>query len=436
MGAEASLNAIKHAGIDSLTELEAIYFGTDSCLHIEHSSIGIIGEVLRTKAEIDMADFTASPRASVAAFKACQDAINARRIRYGLVIGAEARSVSPGSPEELNCGDGAAALILGSDNTIADIEEVYTYSTNIVDRWRDAGSPYPKEYEPRFTRDYGYKRHIVNAENAILHKLGVDISNFQHVILQQPDARMVKTAAKTMKITPEQTQVGDLFSSLGDLGAASVMMGLAAVLDAAKPGDRILVLAYGSGVSDAIALRVNERIEEVRERSKAVEFYLNSKVYLEDYLSFAKMKGALKKDISPIKLGLPPASAALWRDGREIRELNGLKCNKCGYVNYPPSVRRICIRCGNTEFENVTLSKNGKVHTFCLNIYVPAPLESPLPIIIADLDDGNRYRALGTEISTNDDIKIDMPVELVLRNIITQDGIGVYGNVFRPLRVS
>jgi len=213
-------------------------------------------------------------------------------------------------------------------------------------------------------------------------------------------------------------------------------MGLAAVLDKAKPGDRILALAYGSGVSDAVALRVNEKIEETRERVKTVEPYLRSKEYLEDYVSFAKMKGALKKDTSPIKLGLPPASSALWRDGREIRRLNGAKCKNCGYVNYPPSIRKICIRCGNTEFEKVTLSRKGKVHTFCLSMYVPPPLESPQPIIIADLDDGNRYRALGTEIRTNKDIKIDMPVELVVRNIITEDGVGVYGNVFRPLRES
>jgi uncharacterized OB-fold protein len=63
-------------------------------------------------------------------------------------------------------------------------------------------------------------------------------------------------------------------------------------------------------------------------------------------------------------------------------------------------------------------------------------LVSPQPIIIADLEDGNRYRALGTEIRRNEEINIDMPVEIVLRNIITQDGIGVYGNVFRPLRES
>jgi hydroxymethylglutaryl-CoA synthase len=434
MGAEASLNAITHSGIYSSTELDALYLGTDSYPHLEHSSLGIICEVLRTKEEMDLADFTASPRASFAAFKACQDAIEANRIQYGLVIGSEARSASPGSVEEMNCGDGAAAVLLGSQDTIAEIEAVYTYSSHIVDRWREAGAPYPKEYEPRFTRDYGYQRHVLKAGSGLLDKLGARIEDFQYVVLQQPDARMVKKAAKGMKLKPEQTQTADLFSLVGDLGAASVLMGLATVLDGAKPGERILALSYGSGVSDAIALKVNQGIEEKRGRAKAVDSYLKSKVELEDYVTFAKMKGTLKKDLSPTKLGFPPASSALWRDGPEIRRLNGIKCKKCGYVNYPPSIRRVCIRCGDTEFEQVVLSRRGKVHTYCVSIYVPSPLQSPQPIVIADLEDGNRYRALGTEIRTDDDIEVDMPVELVLRNIITQDGIGVYGNVFRPLR--
>ena len=436
MGAEASLNAIIHSGIDSSTELDALYLGTDSYPHLEHSSLGIISEVLRTKEEMDLADFTASPRASFAALKACQDAIKANRIKYGLVVGSEARSASPGSLEEMNCGDGAAAVLLGSQNTIGEIEGIYTYSSNIVDRWREAGSPYPKEYEPRFTRDYGYQRHVLKAGSGLLEKLGARIEDFQYVILQQPDARMVKKAAKAMSVKPEQMQTADLFPHVGDLGAASVLVGLAAVLDQAKPGERILALSYGSGVSDAMALSVDKRIEEKRERAKTVDSYLKSKVDLEDYVTFAKMKGTLKKDTSPMKLGFPPASSALWRDGPEIRRLNAIKCKKCGYVNYPPSIRKMCIRCGDTQFEQVVLSRRGKVHTYCVSIYVPPPLQSPQPIVIADLEDGNRYRALGTEIRTDEDIEVNMPVELVLRNIITQDGVGVYGNVFRPLRES
>ena len=436
MATEASLNALHHSGIDGSSELGAIYLGTDSCSHVEHSSLGIIGEVLRAKEEIDLADFTASPRASLAAFKACLDAIKSKRISYGLVIGSEARSVAPGSSEEINCGDGAAALVLGCEDTIADVEEVYTCSSYIADRWRNINAPYLQEYEPRFTRDYGYHRHILKAAKGLLDKLGAHISDFHHVVMQQPDVRMTKASAKALKMEAKQTQVGDLFGVTGDLGAASVFMGLAAVLDKAKPGESILALSYGSGVSDAVALRVTGRIHEIREKARTVEFYLKSKRYIDGYVNFAKMKGALARSTSPTKIGLTPASSALWRDGRDIRQLSGAKCVKCGYVNYPPSIRKICIRCGDTEFENVELSRKGRVHTYCISLYVPAPLKSPMPIVIADLEDGNRYRALGTEIRGDEDIKIDMPVELVLRNILTEDGLGIYGNVFRPLRES
>ena len=434
MAAEACTNAIQHGGIDASGELDAIYLGTDSCPHIEHSSLGIIGEVLRAKEELDMADFTASPRAALAAFKACQDAAESRRIGYGLVIGSEARSVSPGSPEEMNCGDGAAALLLGREDTIADIQGVYTYASHIVDRWREMDAPYPKEYEPRFTRDYGYLKHIIKAKDGILERIGARIEDFQHVVLQQPDGRMLQRAVKGIKARPEQSQAGEHVNAVGDLGAASVFTGLAAVLDRAEPGDRILLLSYGSGVSDAVALRVTQGILAKRERSRSVASYVDSMVLLDEYTTFARMKGVLKKESASTRLGIPPASSALWRDGRDIREMNGIKCKKCGYVNYPPSIRKICIRCGDREFDRVVLSRKGKVHTYCISLYVPPPLKSPQPIIIADLDDGNRYRALGTEIRSEEDIYVEMPVELVLRNIIGEDGLGVYGNVFRPLR--
>jgi hydroxymethylglutaryl-CoA synthase len=434
MAAEASLNALYYSRLRDGSALGCLYLGTDSSTHIEHSSLGVIAEVLRAREELDIADFTASPRSSFAALKACMDGVASGRIPCGLAVASESRCVSPGSSEEMNCGDGAAAFILGMENTIADIEGVFTYTSYVADRWRSTATPYLQEYEPRFTRDYGYHRHLVEAVRGLLKKTSGSISDFQHIVLQQPDPRMARGAAKALKIDPQQTQAGDLFHAMGDVGAASVFLGMAAVLDKAEPGDRILAVSYGSGTSDAAALRVNDRICEGRGKGRSLESYLRSKTYISDYVAFARLKGALAKSTGVTKIGLPPASSALWRDGRHIRQLRGAKCRKCGYVNYPPSIRKICIRCGQTEFDEVFLSRRGKVHTFCISLYVPPPLVGPMPIIVADLDDGNRYRALGTEIKGQEEIRIDMPVELVLRNILAEDGLKIYGNAFRPPR--
>jgi uncharacterized OB-fold protein len=56
--------------------------------------------------------------------------------------------------------------------------------------------------------------------------------------------------------------------------------------------------------------------------------------------------------------------------------------------------------------------------------------ESPLPVIIADLEDGTRHRALGTEMKP-EDVKVDREVEMVVRRLATEDSVNLYGNVFR-----
>ena len=65
-------------------------------------------------------------------------------------------------------------------------------------------------------------------------------------------------------------------SSLGDCGAASSLLGLAAVLDVAKPGNRILLVSYGFGAgSDALSLIVTDEI--LSKDRKGVENQLENK---------------------------------------------------------------------------------------------------------------------------------------------------------------
>ncbi len=433
MGMEASENALTVAGIDPSTKLGAIYLGSGSLPYLEHSSLGVITQTLEAKPEIDLVDFAASPRSSIAALKALKDAIKAERVNCGLVIGSEARQVSAGSTMEIASGDGAASFVLGKEGVIAEIEDIYTYSTYFIDRWRQAGSPYVKEYEPRFTREYGYQDHVIKAGKLALSSTGIGIGEFRYVILQPTaDPRVVRQVSRSLGVKPEQTEASDIFPLVGELGAASVPLQIARVLDRAEPSDRILAISYGSGISDAIMLKVKEGIKEKGEKVKSFDYYLNSKDYI-DYLKFTKLKGTLKKEEDVYAMGVPPTSPMLWRDGPDIRALRGAKCKRCGYVNFPPSIRKICIRCGNTEFERVKMSKKGKVHAFVVNVYLPPPLEGPLPMIIGDMEDGNWFRALGTEMKLKE-VKIDLPVELVLRKIVHERGIGVYTPSFRPLR--
>ncbi len=432
MAAEAAQNALEQSGIDP-EKVDALYLATDSSPYIEHSSVRIIADCLRLKPETDLADFTTSPRAGATALRSCLDAIKAGRIKYGLVMVADSRPESLGSDEEMSFGAGAAAFLLGKDGTIAEVEDTYTTSIYLVDSWRAADQPFVRSHEPRFTREFGYIDQVVKTAQGMLKHIERKVSDYSYVILQQhADDRVLRGVAKTLGANPPQLEKGSLGATVGDAGAASVPLSLAAVLDKANPGEKILAVFYGSGTGDAFSLVVGKGVEQAKKKAKSVEQYLNSKEYL-DYLAFTKMKGMVEKAETPVKLWVPPLSPSWFRDGPAIRRMLGAKCKKCGYVNFPPTLRKICIRCGNTTFEEVKRTKKGKIHTYCVNIYNPPGMESPLPVIIADMDDGTRFKGLGTEMKM-EQIKIDLPIELVLRRIATDEGVGAYAYVFRPLR--
>ena len=68
------------------------------------------------------------------------------------------------------------------------------------------------------------------------------------------------------------------------------MVGVSAVLDIAKPGDRILWVSFGSGAgSDAFSVVVQDAIEEKRDLAPKTMDYVNRKKYI-DYALYAKAR--------------------------------------------------------------------------------------------------------------------------------------------------
>lgn len=430
MAVEAAINAVNSSEIGP-EKIGAIYLGTTSSPYMENYASGVIKEVFGLSPEVEISEFTGSPRASISALKAAVDNINAKRAENILVIATDDRPCEVGSDLEMTFGAGAAAFVIGMTDTIADIEEIFTYSTMMLDRWRHAEDNHVRSYDYRYTREYGYINHVRAAGEGLLKKQGSVIDQFQHIVLQEPDGRIPREVSRALGIKKEQT-AGSLVGILGDTGSSSVFLGLSSVLDNAKAGNQMLAISYGSGTSDAICLRMTERAGKKVNKVRSLKSYLEDKEYI-DYLKYMRYAGVIQQAGEPAKLGLTPVSPFLQRSYRELYNFVGAKCKKCGYINFPPSLRILCIRCGSTDLEKVKLSKKGKVHTYCINYYMPPPLEAPLPLIFGDLDDGLRYQALGTEMKP-EEMKVDMPVELVLRLLTVERGVSLYGYKFRALK--
>jgi len=94
--------------------------------------------------------------------------------------------------------------------------------------------------------------------------------------------------AKQLGFTQKQIEPGLLSPMIGNTYAASSPLGLTAVLDIAKPGDRILMVSYGSGAgSDALDIRVTDKISGGQMLAQSTQDYVHRRVEI-DYAMYAR----------------------------------------------------------------------------------------------------------------------------------------------------
>lgn len=129
-----------------------------------------------------------------------------------------------------------------------------------------------------------------------------------------------------------------------------------------------------------------------------------------------------------------------WRSIPAMHRLVGLKCKNCGKINFPPRKSMICVYCKGTEFDEVHISRKGKILTYVVVTRMPPGVIGPEAFAIIDTDDGARVSGWSTDcflenygVQEGTPIKCDMPVELVIRVIGKPLPTPSYGFKFRPI---
>jgi len=96
-----------------------------------------------------------------------------------------------------------------------------------------------------------------------------------------------------MGFSKEQIKHGLLVPRIGNTYSGAAIIGLTAILDVAKPGDRILMVSFGSGAgSDAFGIRVTEKILARQKLAVTTEQYIARRTEI-DYAQYARMRGKL-----------------------------------------------------------------------------------------------------------------------------------------------
>ncbi|MGH7963100.1 MAG: OB-fold domain-containing protein, partial [Candidatus Binatia bacterium] len=274
-----------------------------------------------------------------------------------------------------------------------------------LDEWRRDTDTFIQTQSSRFATERGYQASLVAVGKALLQQHGVQPQDCAKIILPSPDGRAQVNTAKKLGFQDGQIQ-NPLFQEIGACGSAAPFLLLAAALETAKSGDRLLLLAYGEG-ADGFLLRVTDEITK-RTLPRALSDHLIEKRLYPSYQIYRKMREYYAENEEGPEL----SNVFLAKEEKQNVRLYGTHCLRCGTRQYP--LARVCVACQNHDsLQEVALERSGHVFTFTRDHLYSAP-DSPTIMSVIDLHQGGRLYVQMTDVDP-EEVHIGDEVVLTLR---------------------
>jgi 3-hydroxy-3-methylglutaryl CoA synthase len=316
------------------THIAAVLLASNTLPFAERLNAGIVAGALMLNETTEALDMGSNQRVGLSAVSQ-----GLARVRGGmssaLIIAAEQRQTRAGSAQELEYGDGAAALVLGDNNVLAQWLGSGVVSVDFIDHFRATGETVDYQWEERWVREEGINRLVPRAIELALNQAGLKADEIDHFIFPSTFAKLDTQLAKACGLTPE-TVVDNLAATVGDTGAAHALLMLAHTLERAQPGEIILMAQFGSG-AEALVFRTTDLIRSFKP-TRGVSQWLERGVPEHHYTKFLAFKGIL--DLERGMRGEQDKKTALstaWRHRSALLGLVAGRCSESGSVHFPPS---------------------------------------------------------------------------------------------------
>lgn len=316
------------------SRIDAICLASTSAPFADRQNAGIVKEALNLRDDTGSLDAGGSQRAGTASLIL---SLKAAAGSDDTVLHCSAERMTPpqASEREMLSGDAAAAILVGTGDVLAEFIGAHSVTVDFVDHFRETGRTDNYDWEPRWVRDEGYGRVMADAIVAALARFRIDGGTIDHFIAPVPARGIPQALAKRTGI-PGEAVTDTLELNVGHAGAAHPTLMLAAVLEKAKPGQTILLAAFGQGC-DVLLFRTTDRIETARPRL-GVSGWLGRRREETDYMRYLFFRDLIALDRGmraehDQKQSLP----ALWRNRKAVMALVGGRCTKTGTIQFPKS---------------------------------------------------------------------------------------------------
>jgi hydroxymethylglutaryl-CoA synthase len=370
-------------------------------------------------------DMIGAVRSTLGAMRAICDGV--RPGAPALLVAADIRTGLPGSADERDGGDGAAALLFASDGPC--VAEVLAHSVateEIFDRWRVPGEIASKVWEERF----GETALVPLARDALsdaLKTADLRIDDVDRVIVTGTNARAIATVRRDVGDSDKVTD--DRMQQLGNSGAAHPWILLADVLERSAPGELIMLLVLADG-AECIVFRAGELAGAFVPTQRVDAQIDGLAVSHEDAMVW---RGILRRE--PPRRPDPdrPAAPPTLRNAAWKFAFVGGRCMSCGTRHLP--AERVCLRCGRVDvMEPEPLAGlQGRIVTFAVD-HLAFSVAPPVVVAVVDFDGGGRLQCEVTDVDPTA-VAVGDRVELTFRRLYTTaDGVHDYFWKVRPAR--
>ena len=275
------------------SDIEALLVGSESHPYAVNPTSTIVGELLGVGNNYFAADLEFACKAGTAGMQIIAGLIGSGHIQYGLAVGADTAQSKPHDVLEYTSAAAGAAFVLGGATRplLAELVEYTSYSSDTPDFWRRDGVQYPS-HAGRFTGEPAYFAHVTGAATGLLTKTKSKPSDYAYCVFHMPNGRFPRDVAKRLGFTSAQLAPSLVVDHIGNPYSASTMIGLAAVLDVAKPGEKIFMVSYGSGAgSDGFVWKTTKELGKrqklIIKSKNTVKDQMNNKTYI-DYVQYLK----------------------------------------------------------------------------------------------------------------------------------------------------
>ncbi|WP_106401661.1 OB-fold domain-containing protein [Actinocorallia populi] len=400
-------------------EPRALWFATTEPPYLDRTNATTVHAALRLGRDVPAYDAVGSVRSAAGALGAALDAAVPV-----LVVAGDLRGGLPGGPDEAAGGDGAAALLVGSDADgplLAELLGRSSVTEEFVDRWRVPGEAASRLWEERF----GETRYTALGTEALklaLGEAGLEVSDVDTLIVAGLHGRAAKAVAARSGV-PAERVADRLDDTVGNVGAAQPALLLAAALESDPAEGRVIVLLSLADGADVLVLRTTTALAAHKvERSVQAQIASGAPVSYGTYLAW---RGLLP--VEPPRRPEParPSSSAASRNRDWKFGFVGSR-GEDGMVRMPPSP---------LDGAAVPMAATaGTIVTFTVDrlAYSPSP---PVVFAVVDFDGGGRLPIELTDVNEADEdaFEIGARVEPTFRRLFTSDGIHNYFWKARPL---